>query len=187
VLLYTDRGSHYFVTPKAGEPVDQSRLTQVGRALAQLGIEHIPAYSPEARGRSERAFRTLQDRLTKELAFQGVTDVATANRYLREIYLPQHNARFAITPVESGSAFVPVPEAQWRDILCIQEERVVAPDNTVSWKNRRLQIPPHPARAHFVRATVRVHEYHDGETAIFHGPRCLVRWRPDDPSISRAA
>jgi transposase len=185
--LYTDRGSHYFVTPKAGEPVDKSRLTQVGRALAQLGIEHIPAYSPEARGRSERAFRTLQDRLTKELTFQGVTDVATANRYLREIYLPQHNARFAITPVESGSAFVPVPEAQWRDILCIQEERVVAPDNTVSWKNRRLQIPPHPARAHFVRATVRVHEYHDGETAIFHGPRCLVRWRPDDPSISRAA
>lgn len=185
--LYTDRGSHYFVTTKAGEPVDKGRLTQVGRALQQLGIEHIPAYSPEARGRSERAFRTLQDRLPKELALQGITEIEAANRHLRETYIPQHNARFATTPAEAGSAFVPVAEAQWRDILCIQEERVVAPDNTVSWTGRRLQIPPHPARAHFVRATVRVHAYHDGETAIFHGPRCLVRWRPDDPAIAKVA
>ncbi len=180
--LYTDRGSHYFHTPKAGERVDKGRLTQVGRALRQLGIEHIAAYSPQARGRSERAFRTLQDRLPKELALQGIADVAEANRYLRERYIAQHNTRFAVAPAEPASAFVPVAEAQWRDILSIQEERVVAPDNTVSWNGRRLQIPPHPARAHFVRATVRVHGYHDGETAIFHGPRCLVRWRPE-PTI----
>ena len=185
--LYSDRGSHYFYTPKAGEPVDKGRLTQVGRALAQLGIEHIPAYSPEARGRSERAFRTLQDRLPKELALNGITDVEAANTYLRETYVPQHNARFAVTPAEVGSAFVPVAEAQWRDILCIQDTRVVAPDNTVSWNGRKLQIPPHPARAHFVRATVRVHEYPDGGTAIFHGPRCLVRWRPDEPTSVQAA
>ncbi len=165
-------------------------LTQAGRALGQLGIEHITAYSPEARGRSERAFRTLQDRLPKELALAGMTDVEAANRYIREVYLPVHNARFAVEPADTASAFVPVAEAQWRDILCVQEERVVARDNAVAWNGRRLQIPPHPARAHFVRAKVRVHHYPDGEIAIFHGPRPLVRWRPDereDPETLRSA
>jgi len=175
--LYTDRGSHYFHTPEAGGKVAKDVLTQVGRALNQLGIEHIAAYSLEARGRSERAFRTLQDRLPKELALAGIhDDVAAANRFIREVYLAQHNARFAIVPVDTGSAFVPVAENQWRDVLCVQEERTMAPDNTVSWNGRRLQIPPHPARAHFVRAKVRVHEYPDGGMAIFHGLRCLVRW-----------
>ena len=175
--FYTDRGSHYFHTPEAGGKVAKEVLTQVGRALGQLGIEHIPAYSPQARGRSERAFRTLQDRLPKELALAGINDdVAAANRFIREVFLPEHNARFAIAAAETGSAFVPVAESQWRDVLCAQEERTVAPDNTVSWNGRRLQIPPHPARAHFVRAKVRVHEYPDGAMAIFHGPRCLVRW-----------
>ena len=93
--LYTDRGSHYFFTPKAGEAVDKERLTQVGRALEQLGIAHIPAYSPEARGRSERMFGTLQDRLPKELKLAGITDIEAANRLIREVYLPAHNARFA--------------------------------------------------------------------------------------------
>jgi transposase len=174
--LYTDRGSHYFYTPEAGGKVAQDVLTQVGRALSQLGVEHIAAYSPEARGRSERMFRTLQDRLPKELALAGVRDVEAANRFIREVYLPAHNARFAVEPADKASAFVPVAEAQWRDILCVQEERVVAPDNTVAWNGRRLQIPPHPARAHFVRAKVRVHHYPDGEIAVFHGPRPLVRW-----------
>lgn len=191
--LYTDRGSHYFHTPEAGGKVAKDVSTQVGRALAQLGIEHIPAYSPEARGRSERVFRTLQDRLVKELKLAGITDdIEAANRFLREVYLPAHNARFAVAPAEAGSAFVPAAQAQWRDILCIQEERVVAPDNTVAWNGRRLQIPPHPARPHFVRAKVRVHDYPDGEVAIFHGPRCLVRWRPGqdqgiDPVLRAAA
>ena len=178
--LYTDRGSHYFHTPQAGGPVDKGALTQVGRALAQLGIEHIPAQSPEARGRSERMFRTLQDRLPKEFRLAKIGDIAAANRFLKDTYLPRHNARFAVAPAEAGSAFVAVAEAQWRDILCIQDERTVAPDNTVAWNGKRLQIPPHPARAHFVRAKVKVHEYPSGELAIFHGPRCLVRWRPED-------
>ncbi|TSD82901.1 ISNCY family transposase [Mycobacterium sp. KBS0706] len=179
--LYTDRGSHYFHTPEAGGKVDKAAPTQVGRALAQLGIEHIPAYSPEARGRSERAFRTLQDRLPKELQLAGIVDdVAAANRYLRETYIPAHNVRFAVVPAELGSAFVPVEEHQWCDILCVQVERTVAPDNTVAYDGRRLQIPPHPARAHFVRAKVRVHDYPDGTMAIFHGPRCLVRWQPGE-------
>jgi transposase len=180
--FYTDRGSHYFLTPEAGGKVDRSQPTQVGRALAQLGIEHIAAYSPEARGRSERMFRTLQDRLPKDLALAGITDMEAANRFLREVYLPRHNARFAVEAAEAGSGFVPVAQAQWRDVLCVQEERVVAPDNTVAWNRRRLQIPPHPARAHFVRARVRVHQYPDGDLAIFHGPRCLLRWSPGDPS-----
>jgi len=177
--LYTDRGSHYFLTPQVGGKVAKDQPTQVGRALAQLGIEHIPAYSPEARGRSERMFRTLQDRLPKELALAGIdADVGQANHFLREVYLPRHNARFATEPAEAGSAFVPCHQAQWRDVLCVQDERTVAPDNTVAWRGRRLQIPPHPARAHFVRAKVRVHDYPDGELALFHGPRCLVRWPP---------
>jgi transposase len=181
--LYTDRGSHYFHTPEAGGAVAKGVLTQVGRALAQLGIEHIPAYSPEARGRSERLFRTLQDRLPKELKLAGIVDdLEAANHFIREVYVPAHNARFAVAAAEVGSAFVPVAQEQWRDVLCLQEERVVAPDNTVSWKRRRLQIPPHPARAHFVRTKVKVHEYPDGELAIFHGPRCLVRWRPEQMS-----
>ncbi len=174
--LYSDRGSHYFHTPEAGGQVAKGVLTQVGRALSQLGIEHIAAYSPEARGRSERAFRTLQDRLPKELALAGIADIEAANAFIRDHYLPAHNARFAVKPADAASAFVPVAEAQWRDILCLQEERVVAPDNTVAWNGTRLQIPPHPARAHFVRAKVRVHHYVDGEIAIFHGPRRLVRW-----------
>jgi len=188
--LYTDRGSHYFYTPEAGGQVAKGVLTQVGRALGQLGIEHIAAYSPEARGRSERAFRTLQDRLPKELALAGIADVAAANAYIRDVCLPAHNARFAAKPADEASAFVPVAEAQWRDILCIQDERVVAPDNTVAWNGRRLQIPPHPARAHFVRAKVSVHQYVDGEIAIFHGPRCLVRWPPEkkeDAALPTAA
>lgn len=129
--LYTDRGSHYFYTPEAGGKVAKDVATQVGRALAQLGIEHIAAYSPEARGRCERAFRTLQDRL--ELALARIKDdIAAANRFIREVYLPLHNARFAVKPAEESSAFVPVAQKQWRDILCVQEERTVAPDNTVA-------------------------------------------------------
>ena len=181
--LYTDRGSHYFLTPEAGGKVSKHDLTQVGRALAQLGIEHIPAYSPEARGRSERMFRTLQDRLPKEFKLAGIKTIAAANRFLKETYLPRHNARFAVKPASEGSAFVPAAQSQWRDILCIQEERTVAPDNTVAWNSQRLQIPAHPARAHFARAKVRVHHYPDGELAIFHGPRCLVRWPKPEADI----
>ena len=136
--LYTDRGSHYFHTPKAGEAVSKSVQTQVGRALAQLGIRHIAAYSPEARGRSERAFRTLQDRLPKELALAGITTIAAANRWLAESYWPAHNAAFAVAPAETDSAFVPDRSGR-RDILCIQEERRVGNDNTVKWRGLTLQ------------------------------------------------
>ncbi len=108
-------------------------LTQFGRALKQLGIEHIAAYSPQARGRSERVFATLQDRLPKELALAGITTVEAANDWLREVYLPDHNARFAIAAEQEGSAFVTDTAGAWREILCIQEERRVGNDNTVKW------------------------------------------------------
>lgn len=188
--LYTDRGSHYFLTPESGGKVSKSQLTQVGRALAQLGIEHIPAYSPEARGRSERLFRTLQDRLVKELRLAGIDrDVEAANRYIRETYLPAHNARFAVAAEMEGSAFVPAQQAQWCEVLCLQETRVVGNDNTVTWRGVRLQIPPSRLRPHFVRAKVRLHEYHDGGIALFWGPHRIAGFAPPGrpPVVERAA
>jgi len=183
--LYTDRASHYFFTPKAGEKVAKDQLTQVGRALAQLGIEHIPAYAPEARGRSERAFGTLQDRLPKELQLAGIATVEAANRFLGEVYLSEHNARFAVTPEHPETAFVADRAGVHRDILCVQEERVVGNDNTVRYRGLSLQIPPSPIRPHFVKVRVRVHDYPDGTLAIFHRPRCLARYRADGSLLDR--
>ncbi|MBA2705384.1 MAG: ISNCY family transposase [Blastocatellia bacterium] len=174
--LYTDRGSHYFHTPAAGGEVDRSRPTQVGRALAHLGVEHIAAYSPQARGRSERVFQTLQDRLVKDLALKGIATVEAANLFLREVYIPAHNARFAVAAAQTGSAFVAIPGVDLGEILCVQEERQVGCDNCVSFNRLKLQIPESPLRAHFVKARVKVRQYPDGTHAIFHGPRCLGRY-----------
>jgi hypothetical protein len=176
--LYTDRGSHYFHTPKAGEAVSKTVRTQVGRALVQLGIRHIAAYSPEARGRSERAFRTLQDRLPKELALAGIATIEAANRWIAEHYLAAHNARFAVAAEQAGTAFIPDRSGTAGETLCIQEERRVGNDNTVKWRGLNLQIPPSPLRPHFVRATVRIHEYPDGRLAVFHGPHRLADYDP---------
>jgi transposase len=174
--LYTDRGSHYFETPKAGEKVSKTQLTQVGRALKQLGIEHIAAYSPEARGRSERLFRTLQDRLPKELRLAGIKDVEAANAWLRAQYMAEHNALFAVAPEEEGTAFVADRAEMWRDILCVIEERVVGNDNTIAWSGLRLQLPESRLRPHFVRAKVQVRAYPDGTIAVDLGPHRLARY-----------
>ena len=174
--LYTDRGSHYFVTLKAGEAVDKTRLTQVGRAIQRLGIEHIPAYSPEARGRSERMFATLQERLPKELKLAAITDKETANRFIAEAYLPAHNARFAKPPQIAESAFVSADPVHLAEILCVEEERVVGRDNTVVFGRLRLQLPQSRVRHHYIKAKVRVRQYPDGALAIFHGPRCIGRY-----------
>jgi len=173
--LYVDRAGHYWHTPEAGAKVDKDNPTQFARALAQLGIELIPAYSPEARGRSERMFATLQKRLPQELRLAGITTMEEANRFLRETFLPDHNRRFAIAPEEPGSAFVPFA-GNLDDILCVQVERTVGNDNTVRYKNLSLQIPEDRHRHHYVKAKVRVHEYPDASLAIFHGPRCLARY-----------
>ena len=174
--FYTDRGSHYFYTPEVGGKVDALRLTQVGRALAQLGVEHIPAYSPQARGRSERLFSTLQDRLIKELKLAGISSVEAANSFLRDLYIPAHNARFAVSAEQPGSAFVAIPGVNLNEILCIQDDRKVGHDNCVSFNRLKLQIPQSPLRAHFVKANVKVRHYCDGSHAVFHGPRCIGRY-----------
>jgi transposase len=182
--LYTDRGSHYFLTPRAGGPAAKVS-TQVGRALAQLGIQHIAAYSPQARGRSERVFGTLQDRLPKDLALAGIADVEAANRFLAEVYIARHNARFAVAAAEPGTAFVPDAHGLAREALCIQEERKVANDNTIRYRGLVLQLPPSPLRPHFARTTVRVHDYPDGALAVFHGPHRIAdydaRGNPIEP------
>jgi transposase len=173
--LDTDRGAHYFHTAKAGA-IDREQPTQVGRALARLGVEPIGAYSPQARGRSERAFQTLQDRLVKELALAGMTTVEAANAFIREVYLPMHNARFAVRPAGEGSGFTPIPGVDLEEILCVQEERQVGNDNCVSYRKLKLQIPESPMRPHFVKARVKVHVYPDGSHALFHRPRCIGRY-----------
>jgi transposase len=172
--LYTDRGSHYWLTPKAGGKVSKTDLTQFGRAMKHLGIQMIAAYSPEARGRSERAFLTHQDRLPKELALQGITDMDAANRYLTQEYKPGFNAEFMRPSPEEGAAFVPWIGANLDDILCQQEERTVSADNCVSVDGHKLQIPPNKYRCHYVRVRVMLHRYGDGSLAIFHGPRKLA-------------
>ncbi len=181
--LYADRGSHYWHTAKAGGKVDKDNPTQVGRALDQLGITPIAAYSPEARGRSERMFGTLQKRLPQELRLAGITTpgsspgqaMEAANRFLANKFWPAHNARFAVSAEDAGSAFVPFA-GDLVDILCIQDERVVGNDNTVRYKGLTLQIPADRHRHHYVKTTVRVHEYPDASLAVFHGPRCLARF-----------
>jgi len=172
--LYTDRGSHYWNTLQAGGKVDKNNLTQFGRAMKQLGIEMIPAYSPEARGRSERMFRTHQDRLPKELAAQGITEMAAANGYLEAVYMPAFNAEFMQPAMEQGSAFVAYVGRDLSDILCEQHERVVGNDNCVAFEGMKLQIPEDRVRLHYVKVKVRVHRYPDGRLAVFHGPRKLA-------------
>jgi len=174
--FYTDRGSHYWHTPKAGGKVDRENLTQFGRAMRQLGIDMIAAYSPEARGRSERVFRTLQDRLPKELVLKGITNMEDANTFLKEVFLPQYNKVFAVPAEEEGSAFVPWlnSNANLADFLCIQEQRTVNKDNTVSYKGKKFQIPKDQFRYHYVKAKVNIYEYADGSVALLHGPKRLA-------------
>ena len=190
--FYTDRGSHYFLTSKAGGKVDKQRLTQVGRALNQLGIEHIASYSPQARGRMERMFGTLQKRLPQELRLADITTIEAANRYLAETFLPAFNSQFMVPAAEEGSAFVAYVGRALDDILAIQESRQVNNDNTVRYKGLTLQIPEQAHRRHFVKAKVKVLEYPERQLALFHGPRCLARYDPDgvllaEPSNQKVA
>jgi hypothetical protein len=174
--LYTDRGSHYWHTPEAGGKVDKENLTQFGGAMRHLGIEMIPAYSPEARGRSERAFRTHQERLVKELAKAEITEMTQANDYIRAVYMPAHNDEFAITPEETATVFVPWVGTPIEDILCEQYIRQVGNDNCVRFDGLVLQIPQDQYRYHYVKVKVRVHRYPNGTLAIFHGPRKLAAY-----------
>lgn len=170
MALYTDRAGWAFYTPKATGPVDKTRLTHVGRALHRLGIEHIPAYSPQARGRSERVNRTLQGRVVNEVRVAGIRTVAAANRYLREVYLPQHNATFRRPPLDPASAFVPIGTVDLDTILCQQDERIVAPDNTVMVAGRLLQIERQPGRRTCAGLRVLVRQHLDGRITLTRPP-----------------
>ena len=174
--FYTDRGSHYFYTAEAGEKVVKGHMTQFGRMLKQLGIKHISAYSPQARGRSERMFGTLQNRLPKEIELLGITTMEAANDYLKNVYIPRHNAQFSMKPEDSTPAYTPWIGPDLNEICCVQEERVVRKDNTISYEGITLQIPPHPMRHHFVKAQVEVRDYLDGSLALFYGHQCLGRY-----------
>jgi transposase len=187
MALYTDRAKWAFHTPTAKGPVDKTRLTQVGRALARLGIEHIPAYSPQARGRSERLNRTFQDRLVNELRVASITTLETANAYLRNVFLPQHNATFARPPRDPSSAFVPLADTDLDELLCHEEERIVARDNTVTLAHQVLQIAPQPGRRSCTGLAVTVRQHLDGRYTITRGAQRLGTFRADGRPVDAAA
>ncbi|HXG03735.1 MAG TPA: ISNCY family transposase [Candidatus Binatia bacterium] len=183
--LYTDRAGWAFHTPKAGGPVDREHLTHVGQALARLGIEHIGAYSPQARGRGERLNRTLQDRLVNELRRAGITTVAAANAYLRNHFIPDYNATFTRPPADPTSAFVPLGDVDLDQFLCEQEARVVSQDNIVSFDGVQLQLAKQPGRPTCAGLRVVVRRHLDGRYTVWRGPHCLGRYTPHGATAPR--
>jgi transposase len=173
--LYSDRGSHFFHTPKAGEPVDKTRVTQVGRALKELGIQMIPAYSPQARGRMERSYLTWQGRLPQELRLAGITTLAQANQFLRERYIREFNQNFTVKPTEPGTAFRKCGRRDLDWIFSVQTERVVSKDNTVAIGNRWWQIEKCRWRHTLAGQTVTIHHHLDGTVSLRFGPHVVAR------------
>jgi hypothetical protein len=191
--LYTDRASHFCHTPVAGESTTNHQ-GQVSRVLRSLGIEQILARSPEARGRSERAFGTIQGRLPQELRLAGIENYADANRYLEETFVPDFNRRFTVKPAQSGSAFVPLARLNLELLLSVQHERIVRKDSTVTFETMVLQLPPTKDRLHYVRCAVLVHEFPNRSLAISFQGRLLARYdsagelvAPKAPVAERAA
>lgn len=177
--LYNDRASWAFYTPAKGEKVSEEVLTDVGRALDKLGVEHIPSYSPQARGRSERVHRTLQDRLVNELKVEGICDIAGANLFIRERYIPDHNERFARAPKETESAFVSYGQTDLDSIFCLEEERRVNNANVVRYKTMSLQIPKQAHRSSCSTLKVKVRQRLDGSLAIIRGVKVLAEYTAD--------
>jgi transposase len=198
--LYSDRAGHFFITERAGGKVDKSRLTQVGRALQELGIKMIPAYSPQARGRSERSFGTWQGRLPQELRLRGITTAERANEFLRQEYVAEFNRRFRVAPAQKGTAFVRLKRKDLDLIFSVQQERVVNQDNTIQVDNRIFQIEKTRWRDTLAGGTVMVHEHLDGRVSIRYGPHAIAEYSADQlppqaprkrgtprPPIARAA
>jgi transposase len=177
--LYSDRASHFFETPKAGAKIDPQRLTQVGRALQQLGIRMIPAYSPQARGRSERNFGTWQGRLPQELRLRGIHTREAANGFLREEYVAELNRRFAVAAAQPGSAFLPLQGQNLERVFALQHERVVNRDNTVEIAHRVLQIEKTPWRNTLAGCQVIVYEHLDGTLSVGYGPHLVGHFNPE--------
>jgi Homeodomain-like domain len=183
--LYSDRGSHFWLTPKAGGKIDPHRLTQVGRALRELGVQMIPAYSPQARGRSERNFGTWQGRLPQELRLRGMGSLEAANRFLREHYMAEFNTRFQVPAAQRGSAFVRRSSRDLDLVFALQFERTVNRDNTVSIQNLRLQIEPVRWRATLAGCSVTVHQHLDGTFTMTHGPQRLGHYSAEGVSLEK--
>src|SRR5205814_630596 len=177
--LYSDRGTHFFVTPKAGEKVDPHHLTQVGRALQELGIKMIPAYSPQARGRMERSYGTWQGRLPQELRLRGIHDLERANEFLHCEYMAEFNAKFALAAAQKGSAFVRSRRSDLDWIFSVQHERTVNQDNTISVENRMFQLEKTRWRNTLAGQTVIVHEHLDGRVSIRYGPHTIAQYASD--------
>jgi len=184
--LYSDRGSHFWHTPKAGGKVEAERLTQVGRALRELGVRMIPAYSPQARGRSERNFGTWQGRLPQELRLHGITTVEEANRFLREHYIAEFNRGFQVAAAERGTAFVPCRRRDLDLVFALQFERTVNGDNTVSWQNLSLPINRQSWRGTLASCNVTVHQHLDGTLSLTYGPHRLERYTAQGTPIVNA-
>src|SRR5450755_2691071 len=182
--LYSDRASHFFYTRKAGQPVDRTRPTQVGRGLQELGIQMIPAYSPQARGRSERSLGTWQGRRPQELRLHGITTLEAANGFLREHYIAAFNRRFQVAPAQRGNAFLPCPRKNLDLIFSLQFERTVNRDNTVSFQNLQLQIERVHWRATLAGCNVTVHQHLDGTISLSHGPHRLGRYTAQGVAIT---
>jgi transposase len=176
MALYTDRAHWAVHTPTSGSAPDRRHPTQVGRALARLGIEHILGYSPQARGRSERVNRTLQDRLVNELRLAGITTVAAANRYVREQFLPAFNTEFGRPPADATPAFVPLGRVDLDQILCVEDERVVGRDNVVTADGVPLQVTKQPGRPTCAGLRVLVRRHLNGHHSLWYGTRCLGRY-----------
>src|SRR5277367_3942231 len=185
--LYSDRGSHFWLTPKAGNKVDPHRLTQVGRALRDLGVQMIPAYSPQARGRSERNFGTWQGRLPQELRLHGISTLAEANRFLREHYVAEFNSRFQVPAAQRGTAFTACSRRDLDLIFSLQFERTVSRDNTVSFQNLALQIDKVSWRGTLAGCNVIVHQHLDGTLSMTHGPRRLEHYTSQGTPITQTA
>jgi transposase len=185
--LYSDRGSHFFVTPKAGERVDKHRVTQVGRAMKELGVQMIPAYSPQARGRSERSFGTWQGRLPQELRLAGIDSLEGANRFLREQYIDVFNAKFKVAPGQKASAFRRCGRSDLDWIFTVQTERVVAKDNTVAIGERVWQIEKSRFRSTLADCTVTIHEHLDGRVSLRYGPHVVGRFDSHRNPLNKTA
>jgi hypothetical protein len=184
--VYSDRGTHFFVTMKAGEKVDKHRLTQVGRALKELGIQMIAAYSPQARGRSERNFGTWQGRLPQELRLAGITTVEGANAFLRERYIGEFNTKFSVPAAEKGTAFRRTGRTDLNWIFTVQTERVVDKDNTVAIGDRSWQIDKTRFRSSLARSTVTIHEHLDETVSIRFGPHVVGRYSSSGEKLTSA-
>lgn len=184
--LYSDRASHFFQTPKAGDLVDRQRLTQVGRALAELKIEMIPAYSPQARGRSERNFGTWQGRLPQELALKGISTVEEANRFLRETYIAEFNRKFSVAAAQSGNAFLSVDNHDLELIFSLQHERVAGKDNTVRIANLCLQIEKTSWLNSLAGCRVKVHQHFDQTYTILYAGRIVGRYSSEGAPLPDA-